>query len=130
MRAVRQIITAGAVIAGMLMGGGAAAASPSATSCALTVGNVGYSAGMFYAGGRLSGDCYGQVTVDLQLSSTAAGPFSTVETAVTYPLNPDAQGGTAWFLEAYNTYGCGFYYRAVGTYADLTATSPLAQRPC
>jgi hypothetical protein len=121
----------GAAIVGITVaGGGAAVAAPSAASCTLTVGNVGYSAGMFYAGARLAGDCYGQVTVDLQLSSTAAGPFSTVETAVTYPLNPDAQGGTAWFQEAYNVYGCGFYYRAVGTYADLNGASPRAQHPC
>jgi hypothetical protein len=129
-RVVQRIIMAGAVIAGVAVGGGGAAAASPAAACTLTVGNVGYSAGMFYAGARLAGDCYGQVTVDLELASTPTGPFTTVETAVTYPLNPDAQGGTAWFQEAYNVYGCGFYYRAVGTYAALTGASPQPHHPC
>ncbi|MEJ3746187.1 hypothetical protein WEI85_23220 [Actinomycetes bacterium KLBMP 9797] len=114
---------------GVAVMGTPAAAAPSA-ACTLTVGNVGYSAGMFYAGARLAGDCYGQVAVDLQLADTPAGPFTTVETTETYPLGSGAQGGTAWFTEAYNSYGCGFYYRAVGTYGGLTGTSPQAQEPC
>lgn len=133
MRTVQRLALAGAAVVSMVAGGGAAAvAAPAAApaACTLTMGNVGYSAGMFYVSGWLSGDCRGQVTMDLQLSETASGPFTTVETTVTYPLNPDAQGGTAWFTDAYNIYGCGFYYRGVGTYGDLTGVSPRPQHPC
>lgn len=129
MRGIRGLVAVAAVLGAAAVGAPAAAAPPVA-ACTLTVGNVGYSAGMFYAGARLAGDCYGQVTVDLQLAGTPAGPFTTVETTETYPLGSGAQGGTAWFTDAYNIYGCGFYYRAIGTYADLTGASPQAQRPC
>jgi hypothetical protein len=121
---------AGAVIVGVVTSrAGAAAAAPAddramASSCTLTTGNVGYSANMLFVGAWLSGDCHGQVEVDLQMSSSASGPFTTVESTVTYPLNPDAQGGTAWFTDAYQAYGCGFDFRGAGTCGDLTAVSP------
>jgi hypothetical protein len=110
---------------------GALVASPAkAAACTLTVGNVGYSAGSFYAPARLAGGCTGQVTVDLQLSTSVVGPFETVETAVTYPTSPGAPGGTAWFTDAYNAYGCGFVYRAVGTYGGRTDVSDTPRQPC
>ncbi|MDG4826938.1 hypothetical protein O7635_34265 [Asanoa sp. WMMD1127] len=132
MRSIKRMAVVGAMVAGVLVGGGGAAgAAPArAADCALTMGNVGYSANMLYVSGWLSGDCRGQVGVDLQLASSAAGPFTTVESSVTYPLTPDAQGGTAWFTDAYQTYGCAFYFRGVGTYGDLTAVSPTPRRPC
>lgn len=106
----------------------AAPASAQATACTLTMGNVGYSANMLYVSGSLSGGCTGQVTIDLQRSTSATGPWTTIDSGVTYPLGPDAQGGTAWFD---SLDGCGgFYYRGVGTYGDLTEVSPRPQKPC
>lgn len=129
MRRIKHLTLATALVAGAVGVGGPASAAPaqSAAACSLTMGNVGYSANMLYVSARLSGDCYGQVAVDLQLSSSASGPWTTVDTTVTYPLDPAAQGGTAWFD---NLQGCGFYYRGVGTYGDLTEVSPNPRRPC
>ncbi|GIF77430.1 hypothetical protein [Asanoa siamensis] len=101
-----------------------------AASCTLRVGNVGYSAGAFFAAARLEGGCTGQVMVDLQLATSMSGPFETVETVATNPSSPDAPGGTAWFTDAYNAYGCVFFYRAVGTYAGLSDVSDVPRQPC
>jgi hypothetical protein len=86
MHAIKQVAVVGAVIASMLAGGAseaAAAPTSAAADCTLTMGNVGYSANMLYVGGWLSGDCFGQVEVDLQQSSSDAGPLTTVESTVT-----------------------------------------------
>jgi hypothetical protein len=124
------------VTAAVALGGAVAApasaqaeASTSTSACTLTMGNVGYSANMLYVSGWLSGGCTGQVAIDLQRSTSADGPWTTVDSGITYPLGPDAEGGTAWFD---NLDGCGgfYYYRGVGTYGDLTGVSPRPQHPC
>ena len=104
---------------------GPANAAPAA-DCTLTMGNVYYSANMLYAGAWLSGDCHGSVWVELQTAPSASGPWTTVDSAGTYPTNPDAQGGTAWFDD---NYGCG-WFRAQGTYGNLTAVSPRPNSRC
>jgi hypothetical protein len=128
------VVLAGVAMASVMSEGSTAAAVASprvvAPGCVLTTGNVSYSANMLYVGSWLSGDCHGQVSVDLQLSSSASGPFTTVESSMTYPTGPDAQGGTAWFTDSYQAYGCEFYYRAVGTYGALSAVSPSPRHPC
>lgn len=117
------------VVAALALGGSAAAAAPglaSADSCTLNVGYVGKSALMLYVGAHLEGTCRGQVAVDLELAPSPNGPWQVVDSRTTYPTDPNAAGGTAWFEESY---GCG-YYRGVGTYAALVDVSPQPSSYC
>ena len=136
MRIAKRLVVAvaGAAIAAFVADGATAAAAGAnhvvASDCALTVGNVSYSANMLYVRGWLAGGCLGQIEVDLQLASSASGPFITVDSSATYPADENAHGGTAWFTDAYQRFGCEFYYRGVGTYGELTAVSPIPRHPC
>jgi hypothetical protein len=110
-------------LAGALSVPTAAQAGTAATDCTVFVSVVSYDAEQLTAGTSVEGsNCpgTGPVDVQLQISQSQNGPWTTVSEGPAWP-----SGTVVWD----DVYGCG-WYQAVGTYQGLTGKSPHPSYNC